>query len=146
MEKKIVEILRGFNIEGELKNVEVIHNGNINSTIFISVLNKDKTSDFILQKINKYVFKKPDEVMENIIKVTDHIIKKLKSEGKSVDKKTLQFYLDENKKPYVIDNDGDYWREGTTWTMEAVTDKDLEFSKEEIDHLLIRISTAVPLL
>lgn len=43
-------------------------------------------------------------------------------------------------------NDGDYWREGTTWTMEAVTDKDLEFSKEEIDHSLIRISTAVPLL
>lgn len=23
-------------------------------------------------------------------------------------------------------NDGDYWREGTTWTMEAATDKDLE--------------------
>ena len=43
-------------------------------------------------------------------------------------------------------NDGDYWREGTTWTMDAATDKDLEFSKEDIDHLLIRISSAVPLL
>lgn len=56
--------------------------------------------------------------------------------------------MSKSKKDNLQDshNDGDYWRDETTWTMEATTDKDLEFSKEEIDHLLIRISTAVPLL
>ena len=37
MEKKIEKIIKEFNIEGKIDKFEVIHNGNINSTIFVSV-------------------------------------------------------------------------------------------------------------
>ena len=110
MEKKIEKIINEFNIEGKIEKLEVIHNGNINSTNFVSVENNGKKSELILQKINKYVFKKPDEVMENIVKVTEHIMQKLKNDGKSLDRKTLHFFNAKSGKSYVVDEDGDYWR------------------------------------
>ena len=110
MEKELIELCKAFKIDGEFDSIKVINSGHINSTFLVGFLVDGKTKKYILQKINKYVFKKPDEVMENIIGITNHINEKLRKENKSTDRKTLNFSYSENGKPFIIDGYGDYWR------------------------------------
>ena len=66
-------ICREFGIEGEYIGLEVITAGHINKTYLVSFNKDDKVFKYIVQRINKYVFKKPIEVMDNIIKICNHI-------------------------------------------------------------------------
>lgn len=110
MEKELIELCKQFNIQGEFDSIEVVSNGHINSTFLIRFLEDGKIKEYILQKINKYVFKNPDEVMQNIFAVTNHIVKKLKDSGKSVDRKALIFKPTQDGNLYKTDDYGDYWR------------------------------------
>jgi len=66
------EALKGFVIEGDVESIAPYGEGHINST-FLAVTTKKK---YILQKINTVVFKKPENVMNNILLVTEFIRKK----------------------------------------------------------------------
>lgn len=110
MEKELIEHCKAFKIDGEFDSIDVINNGHINSTFLVRFLADGTIKEYVLQKINKYVFKRPEEVMENITSVTKYINEKLEKEGKSTDRKTLNFYFAENGKPFVVDKNGDYWR------------------------------------
>ena len=110
MEKELIELCKAFGIEGEFHSIDVVKNGHINSTFVVRFAENGKIKEYILQKINKYVFKEPDKVMENISGVTGHITRKLKKENKSTDRKTLNFRLAEDGNPFVVDDYGDYWR------------------------------------
>lgn len=66
---KEYEILKNFAIQGEIKEISPYGEGHINTTMLV-VTDKDK---YILQKINTVVFKKPEQVMSNILLVTEHI-------------------------------------------------------------------------
>ena len=110
MEKELIELCNAFNVDGNFHSIEVINNGHINSTFLVRFEKDGKIREYVLQKINKFVFKKPDEVMENITGVTNHIIQKLKKEHKSTAKKTLTFSFASDGNPFVVDEFGDYWR------------------------------------
>ncbi len=69
---KEYNILKNFAIEGEIKDISPYGEGHINTTMLV-VTDKAK---YILQRINTVVFKKPEEVMSNILLVTEHIEKK----------------------------------------------------------------------
>ena len=59
-------VIEHFKIDGKLEEIKVNTQGHINST-FVSTFSKDGTkTKYTHQKINKNVFKKPKEVMENI--------------------------------------------------------------------------------
>ena len=110
MEKELIELCKAFNIEGEFDSIEVINNGHINSTFLVRFFENGKIKEYVLQKINKYVFKQPENVMENITEVTSYINQKLKNENKSTDRKTLNFKFAKDGNPFVVDEFGDYWR------------------------------------
>ncbi|MBR3885005.1 MAG: phosphotransferase [Clostridia bacterium] len=110
MEKELIELCKAFNIEGEFDSIEVINNGHINSTFLVRFIENGKIKEYVLQKINKYVFKQPENVMENITEVTSYINQKLKNENKSTDRKTLNFKFAKDGNPFVVDEFGDYWR------------------------------------
>lgn len=101
----IKKIFNNFINNGIYLTNKPISDGNINKTYLIEGLIKGKTEKFILQKINKFVFKNPEQVMENIVKVCNHINGKNQNDVT----KTLNFIYCENK-PYYIDKDGEYWR------------------------------------
>ncbi len=75
------EILKKFDIEVE---TESYGDGHINDT-FLTKSNPN----YILQRINTDVFLNPDEVMENILAVTEHLKKKIVSEGGDPNRETL---------------------------------------------------------
>ncbi len=66
--------------------------------------------DYILQKVNRGVFKHPEQVMENIALVTEHIGKKLQAKGQDPLRGTLHLCKTDDGKHYYIDADGELWR------------------------------------
>jgi hypothetical protein len=64
---------------------------------------------YILQRINQSVFPHPDEVVENIRAVTEHIAAKIAVEERS-DFRPLVLVKTAQGKPYFYDSLGSYWR------------------------------------
>ncbi len=81
MEITMQDVLCQFRIN---YNPQKYGNGHINDTYII-----DSTPKYILQKINTNIFKNPDEVMENISRVTDFLRNKIKESGGNPDRETL---------------------------------------------------------
>ena len=103
-------IIENFEIEGEFRGYKVLSGGNINSTYELMLFDGEGIKTYVLQKINKFVFKKPDEVMENIMKVTEFIRSKFLSCGEDYHRQVLRYYRNKDGRPYWVDEHGDYWR------------------------------------
>ncbi len=99
------QVLAAFQFEGKVTDLRECTAGHINGTYRVTT---DKAR-YILQKINKNVFQKPWEVMENVVGVTNHIRKKLEEEGKDPLCGTLSF-VKAGDAYYFCDERGDYWR------------------------------------
>ena len=91
----------------KIVSVKTLNAGHINDTNLVKC---EDGYRFVLQKINKNVFKSPDEVMSNIGKVTSHIRKKLKDANEDYENGVLTFLNADGDKLYYVDADGEYWR------------------------------------
>ena len=61
-------LVNEFAIEGEVKRISEFGNGHINDTFLVTIENNEGNSyRIILQRMNKNVFHKPIELMENIV-------------------------------------------------------------------------------
>lgn len=78
--------------------------GHINNTYLTT------SRQFILQKINTNIFTNPHELMENISKVTEHLRKKILSEGGDPDRETLTIVPTVSGDKYYRDENGDCYR------------------------------------
>lgn len=99
------KILDKFNIEGKLVKYKKNSEGHINST-FIATF--DTGRKYTCQKINQHVFHHPDQVMMNIVKVTNHIQNKVKNLPQA-EKRCLKVVNAKDGKPFLLFN-GDYYR------------------------------------
>lgn len=102
----IYTICKSLNFKGELKSYDVITAGNINTTYHVTTKSGKHIYEYLLQKINKNVFKDPANVMQNIVNVSNYIAKK----SNSSDLKILTFNTANDDKPYLIDELGNFWR------------------------------------
>ena len=80
-EKQIRAVVEIFQIEGTFKKFELIQSGHINSTYKVFVERHGEMKDYIVQRVNTYVFKDPEAVMYNIAGVTEFIRAKIKATG-----------------------------------------------------------------
>lgn len=101
----IYELCETFGVKGEIVGVSILSSGHINSTFKVDVDEDGTMKSYIVQKVNDYVFKNPEQLMENIAGVTDFIEKK-KEGGKS---KTLTFLKTKDGKG-ITNVDGEYFR------------------------------------
>ncbi len=65
---------------------------------------------FILQRINGNVFKRPQDVMENIVRVTGHLKKKIIEEGGDPKRETLNLIKTYDGEYFYVTPKGDYFR------------------------------------
>lgn len=109
--EQIVEIAKAFCYEGTLMGVRAFGNGHINDTYLLTYeIGKMGIMNVILQKMNKVVFPKPEEVMENIVGVTGFLKKKIEASGGNPYRETLTVIPTRDGMPYFKDSDGEYWR------------------------------------
>ena len=102
---EMTSVLAAFSFDGPVLNMRECTIGHINGTYFADTA----ATRYVVQRINKNVFKKPWEIMENIVGVTDHIRKKLAAAGGDVKNGALQFIKAGNKY-YFEDAAGEFWR------------------------------------
>ena len=98
----IDEIMKAFRIE---LNIAPYGDGHINDT-FVA----DSTPRYILQRINTSIFKDADELMENIVSVTEHLRKKIIAAGGDPDRETLTVINTRDDKPYYRAENGNCYR------------------------------------
>lgn len=107
----ILAIGKLFNIDGELQTAVPYGSGYINDTYLATYQGTDTSFKLVHQRINHYVFRNPVAVMENFEVVVAHLARKVQAEGKSDwRRRVLSWVPGKNGRPYVIDDDGNYWR------------------------------------
>lgn len=103
----ISSIFSSFEIEAKILESASYGNGHINDTILIKT---DSDKNYILQRKNHNIFKNVPGMLDNIVKVTSHIRKKLIAQGlNDIDRRVMKYYPSRDGKMYVNDGEGNYW-------------------------------------
>ena len=109
-EQQLKAIAAQFDIPGTVGSVKPLGAGHINDSYKV-VTREDSAPDYVLQRINHYIFKNVDALQNNIKRVTDHIRGKLASEGiGDVESRVLRLAFANDGKLYHNDASGNYWR------------------------------------
>lgn len=106
----IDEILAAYEFEGNYTGYRHITAGHINTTFALQFDINGKNKQYIAQKINTNVFKKPVELMENMVNVTRHLAEKIKENGGDTERETLTALIAKDGNPYHIMEDGSFFR------------------------------------
>lgn len=123
MAYNLKEILQKFDIEVE---IAPYGDGHINDTYLA-----ESTPKYIIQRINTNVFKNPDEVMENILAVTEHLRKKIEEDGGNPLRETLTVVKTVDGENYLKDGDDCY---RAYRFVEGATTYNLPESPEQMYH------------
>ena len=98
-------IIKNFEIKGELVSCERYGEGHINETYLAIMQDEGKQVKYILQKINKNLFKEVDKLMNNIMLVTEFNRKKIIARGGNPDREGLSIVYAKDGKPYYYCED-----------------------------------------
>ena len=109
-ESKILQVCERFGLRGEYSHYQVINSGHINTTYQVFFMRGGEIKDYILQRVNTYVFQNPIGVMDNISSVTEYIRAKIKATGVTAKRSVLHYSTDEEGFYYTILEDGEFWR------------------------------------
>ena len=110
LEDIVSRITDYYGFDGELISCSPFGNGHINDTFLLVYTLGNGENRYVLQKINKYVFHHPDELMENGVAVTAHLRKKVVEAGGDPEREVLRFVPAKNGLYYYLDDDEEYWR------------------------------------
>ena len=103
-------ITEQFNVEGTFISGEKYGSGHINDTKLVVMENEGKITRYILQKINKNVFKDPASLMNNYAAVTEYLRKIIEANGGDAMRETLNLIKTRDGMNYYVDENGDFWR------------------------------------
>ncbi|MBE6802982.1 MAG: aminoglycoside phosphotransferase family protein [Ruminococcaceae bacterium] len=107
----LIEIIKAFPEFGKYIGYRPITDGHINDTYVIKYETENgECLQYLLQRINVNVFKKPVELMENVCGVTSFLREKIEKEGGDPTRETLTVYPAKDGKNYVMADDGGCWR------------------------------------
>jgi hypothetical protein len=100
-----------FAVQGSFISGEEIQSGHINSTYRVSYQQPDGSiRRYILQAINRHVFKDPYAVMRNVESVTRHINARVLRQKKDLGGQTLNLFPARKGGSWVEDELGEVWR------------------------------------
>lgn len=99
---QIEKIACSFRIDGTPVECREFGSGHINSTYKVLT---DTGREYVLQRINKYVFKDPVRLMENAGAVTDFLRSRVEDP-----RMALHFIPTHDDKFYFLDDEEEYWR------------------------------------
>ncbi len=102
----ITESIKNFDLRGRVRGCIPYGNGHINDTFLIIADSLNgKELKYIMQSVNSNVFKKPEQVMKNIDRVTRFLHQKVDSP-----REVLTLVRTYNGSTYYKDDEGFFWR------------------------------------
>ena len=108
-------LVNRFNVKGRLVTLVPFGNGNINDTFLAVFRNTFTETQLILQRINRNVFPRPEQIMANMHAITLHCHEKLERDATSGrDDRVWQMpriiKTRDDGADYITDEKGDVWR------------------------------------
>lgn len=111
MQNGLADVVRQFDFDGKFVQAQPHKFGHIHDTYFILFdLPDGGMRRYVLQRINHYVFKNPEQVMENITRITGHLRRKIVEHGGDPRRQALNLVPTRAGEPYQRSADGCYWR------------------------------------
>lgn len=113
MEKNILveEAIEGFGFTGKLLSYERYGSGHINDTFLLSYdVNGMGRIRIILQRMSKALTPESELLMDNIVRVTEHLEKKIVAFGGDPYREALRVIKTPLGKSCYVDSDGECWR------------------------------------
>lgn len=154
----LISIIKAFPAFGKYIGFRPITDGHINDTFVVEYQQENgEVSQYLLQRINTKVFTKPDELMENIQKVTDFLRSRIAQRDGDVERETLTVYKTKDGKNYYTDVNGGCWRMYNfvtgTYSLNVISSPEVfknaaiafgEFQKELADFPVDSIEETIP--
>lgn len=110
MREELEKIFLPFSEGGKIIEIIRYGKGHINDTYRVSVhMDKDQEKRYILQRINRSIFKDPVALMDNIVKVTEYLKECVEKAGGDVDKEVLQVVHTKEGAHHVL-HEGEFYR------------------------------------
>ena len=106
VQDSIRRIVEAFVVTGTVTDICPYGNGHINDTYLVTTSGKR----YILQRVNRYVFKEPVQVIRNIELVTGYLRDVIAREGGDPQRETLTLIPTHSGEHYVVDASGELWR------------------------------------
>ena len=108
---EIKHVIKHFAFEGSFQKAEELLSGHINNTYHLFYALPDgSTREYVLQQINTYAFKKPNELMSNVRRVTEHLYRVYSAAGLDPARCVLHL-VEVDTGTYMFRDDEDrYWR------------------------------------
>lgn len=101
--EKLSYLCKQFRIPGEMILYRWIPTGHINTSYYVALYDGREVKQFLIQKVNTYVFREPIGMMRNIDLITQHIMSK---EHAMERRRRLHFHHTAEGRNYVVLRDG----------------------------------------
>ncbi len=110
-EERLQEVLAAFDFGAPVVGALRYGQGHINDTFVVHTQPEDRCCRrFILQRMSAAAFKHPDELMENIIGVTDYLGREIKKHGGDRSREAMEVLRPRSGEPFFTDSAGGAWR------------------------------------
>ena len=110
-EQTLQEVLDAFDFGAPVVGAIRYGQGHINDTFVVHTQPENQCCRrFILQRMSPAAFKRPDQLMENIIGVTDYLGREIEKHGGDRSREALEVIRPNNGQPYYTDSLGGPWR------------------------------------
>ena len=109
MEFDFKAVSAGFVLDGDFVSAERYGTGHINDTFKMYTTRQT----YILQRINTAIFKEPEKLMDNFVRVCAHIENKIAAEkqvNSACRRRFLQVQRSASGEPFFRDAEGGFWR------------------------------------
>ena len=110
MDELLRSVIGAFDFPGELTGCSEIKTGHINRTYRLAFSDGGAKREYLLQRINTFAFKKPEEVMENVTLVTEHLRRASEARGQDPDNRVLRVIPTREGRPLLYDDSDGAWR------------------------------------
>lgn len=99
-----------FRVGGRPISIQASGSGHINDTYVTRVRTERGVVRYVHQRINRTVFPFPEQVMDNIERVTAHLRAKILAAGGDPERRTLTIVPTIDERAYHVDPAGECWR------------------------------------
>ena len=109
--RMLQEALQAYSLPQHFLGAVRYGRGHINDTFCLVSQGQDGDPvRFILQRLSGTAFPHPEQVMENMVRITAHLRKKLIMTGGDPERQTLNLVKTADGKDFYVDSSGGYWR------------------------------------
>jgi hypothetical protein len=139
-------IAQGFAADGRPETIEPQAGGHINESFVTTWESPSGRRRYLLQHVNRYVFRQPEKVMENMVRVIRHVAAHVAADGDAEpERRALALVPTRGGATHHTEPDGEVWRlvpwiEGTRSTEQAANPREARATAEAFGRFLRQLA------